>query len=73
MLLLLSGLDLVTAFSAVIVCVNNIGPGLGLVGPAGHFGVLTDFQLWTLSFAMLLGRLEFITVLVLFTLPFWRK
>ncbi len=73
MLLLLSGLDLVTAFSAVIVCVNNIGPGLGLVGPSGHFGVLTDFQLWTLSFAMLLGRLEFITVLVLFTVPFWRK
>jgi trk system potassium uptake protein TrkH len=73
MLLLLSGLDLVTAFSAVIVCVNNIGPGLGLVGPAGHFGVLTDFQLWVLSFAMLLGRLEFITVLVLFTLSFWRK
>ncbi|MEY4711729.1 MAG: putative rane component of transport system [Pseudomonadota bacterium] len=73
MLLLLSGLDLVTAFSAVIVCVNNIGPGLGLVGPASHFGVLTDFQLWTLSFAMLLGRLEFISVLVLFTLPFWRK
>ncbi len=73
MLMLLSGLDLVTAFSAVIVCVNNIGPGLGLVGPSGHFGVLTDFQLWTLSFAMLLGRLEFISVLVMFTVPFWRK
>jgi trk system potassium uptake protein len=73
LLLLLSGLDLVTAFSAVIVCVNNIGPGLGLVGPAGHFGVLTDFQLWTLSFAMLLGRLELLSVLVLFTPQFWRK
>ena len=73
MLLLLSGLDLVTAFSAVIVCLNNIGPGLGLVGPSGHFGVLTDFQRWTLSFAMLLGRLELMSVLVLFTVPFWRK
>jgi trk system potassium uptake protein len=73
LLLLLSGLDLVTAFSAVIVCVNNIGPGLGLVGPAGHFGVLTDFQLWTLSFAMLLGRLELLSVLVLLTPQFWRK
>jgi trk system potassium uptake protein len=73
MLLLLSGLDLVTAFSAVIVCVNNIGPGLGEVGPAGNFGVLTDFQLWVLSFGMLLGRLELMTVLVLFTAPFWRK
>ena len=73
MVLLLSGLELVTAFSAVIVCVNNIGPGLGLVGPANNFGVLTDFQLWVLSFAMLLGRLELMSVLVLFTGPFWRK
>lgn len=73
MLLLLSGVDLVTAFSAVIVCVNNIGPGLGHVGPAGHFGVLTEFQLWVLSFGMLIGRLELMTVLVLFTRPFWRK
>lgn len=73
LLMLLSGLDLVTAFSAVIVCVNNIGPGLGSVGPASHFGVLNDFQLWLLSFAMLLGRLELLSVLVLFTPHFWRK
>ncbi len=73
MLLLLSGLELVTAFSAVIVCVNNIGPGLGLVGPANNFGILTDFHLWVLSFGMLLGRLELMTVLVLFTGAFWRK
>ncbi|KQT09293.1 TrkH family potassium uptake protein [Ramlibacter sp. Leaf400] len=73
MLLLLSGLDLVTAFSAVIVCVNNIGPGLGLVGPAGHFGLLTEFQLWVLSFGMLIGRLELMSVFVLFTGQFWRK
>ena len=44
-------------------------PGPGLVGPAGHFGVLNDFQLWVLSFAMLLGRLELLSVLVLFTPP----
>ena len=73
LVMLLSGLDMVTAFSAVIVCVNNIGPGLGQVGPANHFGVLDDFQLWTLSFAMLLGRLELLSVLVLFTPQFWRK
>ncbi|MEJ7931033.1 potassium transporter TrkG [Ramlibacter sp. AN1015] len=73
MLLLLSGLDLVTGFSAVIVCVNNIGPGLGLVGPAGNFAELTGYQLWVLSFAMLLGRLELLSVLVLFTAAFWRK
>jgi trk system potassium uptake protein TrkH len=73
MVLLLSGLDLITGFSAVIVCVNNIGPGLGLVGPASNFGVLNDFQLWVLSFAMLLGRLELLSVLVLLTPQFWRK
>jgi trk system potassium uptake protein TrkH len=73
LVMLLTGLDLVTAFSAVIVCVNNIGPGLGEVGPIGHFGVLNDFQLWVLSFAMLLGRLELMSVLVLFTSQFWRK
>jgi trk system potassium uptake protein TrkH len=73
MLLLLSGLDLVTAISAVIACVNNIGPGMGLVGPAGNFGVLNDFQLAVCTFAMLLGRLELLSVLVLFTPQFWRK
>jgi trk system potassium uptake protein TrkH len=73
LVMLLSGLDLITAFSAVIVCVNNIGPGLGQVGPVGHFGVLNDFQLWVLSFAMLVGRLELLSVLVLFTPQFWRK
>ena len=72
-LLLLSGLDIVTAFSAVVATVNNIGPGLGEVGPAGNFGGLQPFQLWVLSFAMLLGRLELLTVLVLFTAGFWRK
>ncbi len=72
-LLLFSGLDIVTAFSAVVATVNNIGPGLGQVGPAGNFGGLNAFQLWVLSFAMLLGRLELLSVLVLFTAGFWRK
>jgi len=73
LLLLLSDLDLTTAFSAVIVCVNNIGPGLGLVGPSSNFGFLNEFQLWVCTAAMLLGRLELMTVLVLFTAHFWRK
>jgi trk system potassium uptake protein TrkH len=73
MLLLFSGLDIVTAFSAVVATVNNIGPGLGLVGPSSNFGVLADFQIWVLSFAMLLGRLELLSVLVLFTGAFWRR
>jgi trk system potassium uptake protein TrkH len=73
MVMLLTGLDMVTAFSAVIATVNNIGPGLGQVGPASNFGVLTEFQLWVLSFAMLMGRLELLSVLVLFTGQFWRR
>jgi len=73
MLLLFTGLDIVTSFSAVVATVNNIGPGLGDVGPASNFGVLTDVQIWVLTIAMLLGRLELLTVLVLFTGHFWRK
>ncbi|WP_234266419.1 TrkH family potassium uptake protein [Hydrogenophaga sp. NFH-34] len=73
MLLLFTGLDIVTAFSAVVATVNNIGPGLGLVGPSSHYGVLTSLQLNILSFAMLLGRLELLSFLVLFTGHFWRK
>jgi trk system potassium uptake protein TrkH len=72
-LMLLSGLDIVTAFSAVVATVNNIGPGLGEVGPASNYGGLNMFQLSVLSFAMLLGRLELLTVLVLFTGHFWRR
>lgn len=72
MLLLFSGLDVVTAFTAVIACVNNIGPGLGEVGPAVNYGGLSDFQIWVCTFGMLLGRLELLAVLVLFTPQFWR-
>ena len=73
MLMLLSGLDIVTAFSAVVATVNNIGPGLGQVGPASNFGVLTDFQIWVCTVAMLMGRLELLAVMVLFIPEFWRK
>jgi len=71
--MLLTGMDIVTAFSAVVATVNNIGPGLGEVGPASNYGGLSSLQLWVLSFAMLLGRLELLTVLVLFTRHFWRR
>jgi trk system potassium uptake protein len=73
MLLLLSGLDLVTASTAAIACINNTGPGLGQVGPSGNYQGLTDFQTWVCTIAMLLGRLELLSVLVLFTPQFWRK
>ena len=73
MLLLFSGMDVVTAFTAVVACVNNIGPGLGQVGPANNYGSLNTFQTWVCTFAMMLGRLELLSVLVLFTPQFWRK
>jgi trk system potassium uptake protein len=73
MVLLFSGLDVVTAFTAVVACVNNIGPGLGDVGPAVNYGGLSDFQTWVCTFAMMLGRLELLSVLVLFTPQFWRR
>jgi trk system potassium uptake protein TrkH len=73
LLLLASGLDVVSAFTAVVACINNTGPGLGQVGPAGNFQGLTDFQTWVCSLTMLLGRLELFAVLVLFTPQFWRR
>ena len=71
--LLISGLDFISAFSAVIACINNAGPGLGVVGPANNYGALTDFQTWVCTIAMLVGRLEIFTVLILFTPHFWRR
>jgi trk system potassium uptake protein TrkH len=73
MVLLFSGLDMVTAFTAVIACVNNIGPGLGDVGPAVNYAGLNDFQTWVCTFGMLLGRLELLALLVLFSPRFWRS
>ncbi len=72
-LLLASGMDFISAFTAIIATINNAGPGLGAVGPAGNYQGLTDFQTWVCSLAMLLGRLEIFSVLVLLTPIFWRK
>ncbi len=72
-LMLLTGLDLVTAFSSIVACVNNLGPALGPTGAAGNYAVLSDVQTWICIFAMILGRLEIFGVLVLFTSAFWRK
>ena len=73
LLLVASGLSLDTAFSAVVASINNMGPGLNEVGPAGSFQPLTDFQTWVCTVAMLLGRLELLSVLVLLTPQFWRS
>jgi len=68
-----TGVDAMTAFTGVLTCMANTGPGLGpLIGPAGNFEPLSDSAKWLLSFAMILGRLELFTVLVLFTRHFWR-
>jgi len=67
------GLDLVTALSSAATAISNVGPGLGpIVGPSGTFADLPAGAKWVLSFAMLLGRLELFTVLVLFRPEFWR-
>lgn len=69
----LLGLDLVTSLTAVATALTNVGPGLGeIVGPAGNFAPLPDAAKWVLCFAMLLGRLELLTVMVLLTPVFWR-
>ncbi len=66
-----TGLDFVTAFSAVAACMNNLGPGLGEVG--SNYVAINDVAKWVLCFAMLLGRLEIFTLLVLLTPSFWRR
>ncbi|MBA3032026.1 MAG: TrkH family potassium uptake protein [Gammaproteobacteria bacterium] len=72
LLMIFSGLEIVSAFSAVVASINNTGPGLNQVGPATTFAILTDFQTWICTFAMLLGRLEMFTLLVVLTPAFWR-
>jgi trk system potassium uptake protein len=73
MILAATGLDIISSFTAVIVCINNTGPGLEQVGPSTTFAVLTDLQTWVCTFAMLLGRLELFTLFVVLTPGFWRR
>ncbi len=69
--ILATGMDKITAFSAIAACMNNLGPGLGEV--SAHYGEINDTAKWILCTAMLLGRLEIFTLLVLFSPTFWRK
>lgn len=66
-----TGLSFETAFSAVGACLNNLGPGLGDV--ASNYTSVNEFGKFILCFAMILGRLEIFTLLVLFTPAFWRR
>jgi trk system potassium uptake protein TrkH len=71
LIVMATGLDQVTAFSAVAACMNNLGPGLGGVG--ANYADVNDTAKWALGFAMLLGRLEIFTLLILFSRSFWRR
>ena len=73
LLLAMMGLDLLTSLTAAATALTNVGPGLGeIIGPAGNFASLPDAAKWLLSLAMLMGRLELLTLMVLFTPMFWR-
>ena len=71
LMLVATGMDFITAFSAVGATINNLGPGLGDV--AYHYGDIEVSAKLILCFAMMLGRLEIFTLLVLFSPMFWRK
>ncbi len=73
MALLLTDLDPVTAFSAVLASVHCAGSALGRLGPSSSYAVLTDFQLWVCTLGMLLGRLEILSFIALLTPTFWRR
>ena len=73
MLLAASGLDIISAVSAVIACLCNTGPGLNRVGPGMTYASLNDFQTWVCTVAMLIGRLELFTLFIVVTPAFWRK
>ena len=73
LLLAALGHDFITSASAAIAAMSSIGPGLGAVGPAGNYGVMGVFEQGVLSVLMLLGRLEFYTLLILFLPETWRR
>ena len=69
----LCGLDVISSLSGSATILGNVGPGLGSqIGPSGHYGNLTDSVKWIMMFGMLVGRLELLTILILFTPSFWR-
>ena len=67
------GLDFVSALASVAASIGNIGPGLGIVGPAQNYLSIPAAGKWILIFCMLLGRLEIYTVIVLLVPEYWRK
>lgn len=73
-LLAMTGLDFISALSASLSALMNVGPGLGdIVGPSGNYSSLSDFAKWIMAFAMLLGRLEILSVLVILAPVYWTR
>ncbi|MDP2424273.1 MAG: TrkH family potassium uptake protein [Bacteroidales bacterium] len=73
LLIIMTGSDKITAMGSVVSCMGNIGPGLAATGPASNYFLMSVAGKWILSALMLIGRLELLTVYVLFTRSFWRK
>jgi trk system potassium uptake protein TrkH len=73
LLLTAFGVDILTALSAVVACVFNVGPGLGGVGPMQTYSQLADTAKWILSLCMSAGRMEFYTLRVILTRAFWQR
>lgn len=73
LLLAATGVDLLTSIAAVAASMFNVGPGYGHVGAAEHYGHLPAIAKWVLAFDMIAGRLEFFTLIVIFTPGFWRR
>ncbi len=71
--LMLGGLDFISAFTAIIACFNNAGPGLNEVGPATNYSSLTDFETVVCVFAMILGRVQIFSIAILFVPEFWKR
>lgn len=69
----LQNIDFTSAFSAVAICISNVGPGFGIVGPTGNFSSLSDLSKLVLSFDMLAGRLEIFPILMIFSKSLWKR
>ena len=73
LLISVDNFDFTTSFTAVISCMSNIGPGLGVVGPTGNFAAFSDFSKVVLSMCMLIGRLEIYPIMILFAPSAWKR
>jgi len=72
--LALVGVDFVTAMSGAAAALANVGPGVGeIIGPGGSYAPLPDAAKWVLSGGMIIGRLEILSVIILFSYAYWQR